>query len=68
MFNISLQINGDGEATEPQARAVIAALVNFYGPGIIPASFEQVGQVILRRQSVHSTCTMDSIQGHGAVK
>ena len=45
MFNISLQINGDGEATEPQARAVIAALVNFYGPGIIPASFEQVGQV-----------------------
>lgn len=45
MFNISLQINGDGEATEPQARAVIAALVNFYGPGIIPASYEQVGQV-----------------------
>ena len=43
MFNISLQINGDGEATEPQARAVIAALVQFYGPGIIPASFEQVG-------------------------
>ena len=45
MFNISLQINGDGEATQSQARAVIAALVNFYGPGIIPASYEQVGQV-----------------------
>ena len=38
MLNISLQINGDGEATEPQARAVVAALVQFYGPGIVPGA------------------------------
>ena len=60
MFNISLQINGDGEATEPQARAVIAALVQFYGPGIIPASFEQVGAL------ARATCPVNITVAAGA--
>lgn len=45
MLKIEISIHEDGKSAETQARAAVAALVSLYGLGVIPASYERVGEI-----------------------
>jgi len=45
MLKIEISIHEDGKSAETQARAVVASLVSLYGLGVIPASYERVGEI-----------------------